>query len=154
MAVTTLQPTVSPTDALAEIEGVLDLSHVRRKLAAGGAGYSSSQLDTMEGEYRKFLALCRANAATKIVPCAGVDTIWHQHILDTIAYRRDCERIFGRFIDHYPYFGTRGPDDAQALIDAYDQTLRLYRAAFGEPPTDTWIASDNTPRMQDCHPVP
>jgi hypothetical protein len=154
MAVATLEPTISAANALAEIEAALDLSQIRRKLAAHSAAYSPRQLDTMEGEYQKFLALHRANPDAKIVPCETVDTIWHQHILDTIAYRRDCERIFGRFIDHYPYFGTRGPDDAKSLIDCYDETLRLYRDAFGEPPTDTWTACDNMPRMTDCHPVP
>jgi hypothetical protein len=36
----------------------------------------------------------------------------------------------------------RGEDDAQALQDAYSDTLFRYREAFGEPPEDTWIAND------------
>ena len=74
------------------------------------------------------------------MPCKIVDEIWHQHILDTAAYRRDCEAIFGRFLDHYPYFGMRERGQAQELTDAYAETLDLYREAFGEPPPDTWIA--------------
>jgi hypothetical protein len=33
-----------------------------------------------------------------------------------------------------------GDDDAAALNDAYVDTLARYRAEFGEPPADTWIA--------------
>jgi hypothetical protein len=44
-----------------------------------------------------------------------VDEIWHQHILDTHAYHRDCDAIFGSYLHHFPYFGMRGDADAQAL---------------------------------------
>jgi hypothetical protein len=78
----------------------------------------------------------------EIVPCKIVDEMWHQHILDTIAYRADCERIFGQFLDHFPYFGMRGPDDAEALADAYHATLEIYEKNFGTPPDGTWISAD------------
>lgn len=63
-----------------------------------------------------------------VVPCKIVDEMWHQHILDTAAYREDCESIFG--------------EDARALNDAYVETLERYRSAFGEPPADTWVTVD------------
>jgi hypothetical protein len=77
-----------------------------------------------------------------IVPCREVDKFWHAHILDTAAYRVDCERVFGQFFDHFPYFGMRGEEDAHALADAYDQTLALYRQHFGEPPVGVWAPED------------
>ena len=47
----------------------------------------------------------------------------------------------------------RGEDDAQALNDAYASTLDRYRAAFGEPPEDTWIARDaSSCRRTACKP--
>jgi hypothetical protein len=79
-----------------------------------------------------------AHPDASVVPCRAVDEIWHQHILDTIAYRNDCDAIFGRFMDHYPYFGTRGPQDAQDLVEAYAETLVCFRENFREPPPDTW----------------
>jgi hypothetical protein len=114
---------------------------VRAKLAEPeqGSAASVAELDTMEAEYRKFLALQLAHPEATIVPCKIVDRIWHQHILDTAAYRADCEAIFGRFLDHYPYFGMRDAEEARELTDAYAETLELYRAAFGEPPPDTWL---------------
>jgi hypothetical protein len=96
----------------------------------------------MEGEYRKFLALHLAYPEMDVVPCEIVDEMWHAHILDTAAYRDDCQAIFGRFLDHFPYFGMRGEDDAEALNDAYVETLDRYRDAFGEPPAGTWISDD------------
>lgn len=71
-----------------------------------------------------------------------VDDMWHSHILDTRAYHDDCDRILGRYLHHFPYFGMRGEDDAQALHDAYADTIERYRRAFGEPPLETWVSAD------------
>ena len=102
----------------------------------------------MEGEYRKFLSLHLLYPDADVVPCKTVDEIWHQHILDTAAYREDCDEIFGHFLDHFPYFGMRDERDAQDLEDAYADTIERYLAAFGDPPADTWISADATSRCK------
>ena len=107
-----------------------------------GSAPTIRELDLMEQEYRRFLALHLAFPESDIVPCKLVDEFWHRHILDTAAYREDCDRIFGRFLDHFPYFGMRGDKDAEALHSAYADTLERYRQAFGEPPEGTWVSSD------------
>jgi hypothetical protein len=137
------------TKALDYLAQTLDLSMVRLKLAdpEEGKGFSEPELDIAEREYRKFLALHLMFPDTDIVPCHLVDDIWHQHILDTIAYRSDCNAIFGRFLDHFPYFGMRGDDDAQALYEAYEDTLAKYEAEFGAPPEGTW----RQPDAARCH---
>jgi hypothetical protein len=134
----------TPANALNRLAGILDLSNVRTKLADPheGKGMSGCQLDLAEQEYRRFLALHLAYPHADIVPCKLVDEIWHQHILDTRAYHEDCDSIFGAYLHHFPYFGIRGDDDAQALKDAYTDTLDRYRQAFGEPPDSTWIEAD------------
>lgn len=139
LAVLTL---TTPDEALSRLDEALDLSNVRMKLADPdeGPGYGPELLDVMEAEYRRFLALHLTDPDADIVPCKIVDEMWHRHILDTAAYRADCDAIFGRFLDHFPYFGMRGEEDAQALEDAYADTLTRYRNAFGEPPADTWIS--------------
>lgn len=135
---------LSPVEALARLDEVLDLSNVRMKLADPdeGKGFSVGELDLMEGEYRKFLALHLAFQDVDVVPCKLVDEIWHQHILDTRAYHDDCDAIFGGYLHHFPYFGMRGDDDAKALSDSYADTIALYREAFGEPPQGTWVSVD------------
>lgn len=131
--------------------GSLDLSMVKLKLmdAEEGAGWGSKFCGRVEGEYRRYLALTRHYPEKPIVPSKIVDTFWHYHILDTQAYADDCDRIFGFFLHHYPYFGMRGPEDAQALGEAYDSTLELYRHHFGEPPTDLW-ARTGSARCPNC----
>ena len=130
--------------ALRRLDDLLDLSNVKMKLADSdeGPGSDAETIVLMEAEYRKFLALQLMHPGAAIVPCKLVDEMWHRHILDTAAYREDCQAIFGRFLDHLPYFGMRGEEDAQALNDAYVETLLRYREAFGVPPAETWISSD------------
>jgi hypothetical protein len=129
----------------------LDLTMVATKLRDNdeGLGWSVDHCDRVEIEYRRFLALTSAYPAMAIVPSKAVDSFWHYHILDTQTYARDCDRLFGSFLHHYPYFGMRGPDDALALGDAYDTTLTLYEAHFGIPPADLW-ARTGASRCPKC----
>jgi hypothetical protein len=138
------RPVIDASTAMQRLADLLDLSNVRMKLAdvEEGPGLIADQIDLMETEYRKFLALQLMYPGTDIVPCEIVDEMWHRHILDTAAYREDCDAIFGQFLDHFPYFGMRGEADAQALNYAYADTLGRYEDAFGTPPADTWISTD------------
>ena len=88
---------MTPTDTLARIGEVLDLSNIRFKLSdpEEGKGYSQERLDLMESEYRKFLALQAAFPGADIVPCGLVDEMWHWHILDTAAFERTAMRYSG-----------------------------------------------------------
>jgi hypothetical protein len=141
MSVMEARPTRAMTneEALHRMEG-LDLRMVRMKLAdpKEGQGWTPDQLDLFEREYRRFLALNLLYPFEAIVPCHDVDMFWHAHILDTAAYRVDCDAIFGEFFDHFPYFGLRGEDDAAALDVAYERTLALYEHEFGATPAGVW----------------
>ncbi|MBL8777066.1 MAG: hypothetical protein JNK12_14075 [Acidimicrobiales bacterium] len=134
----------------------LDLSMVRMKLATPEEGepWEQAKLDVAEAEYRKFLALNLAYPDEAIVPCRLVDQLWHQHILDTAAYRDDCERLFGFFFDHYPYFGLNGPEDAANLQRAYNVTVELYELNFGPPPVGAWGKGTTAAKCRTgCKPV-
>jgi hypothetical protein len=111
---------------------------VRRKIADPneGKGWDQGQLDLAEREYRRFFALHLIYPEAEVVPCHLVDEFWHQHILDTYAYARDCLEVFGYFLHHFPYFGMRGEQDAMDLMDAYDATIDRYETAFGNSP---WV---------------
>lgn len=136
--------TLNVQDALNQLCD-LDLSMVRRKLADPheGQGWGAPELDLAEQEYRRFLALHLMYPNEAIVPCGLVDEIWHQHILDTRAYAEDCERIFGSFLHHFPYFGMRSDVDALQLISAYENTIETYQRAFGAPPEGVWRPNDS-----------
>ncbi|MDP3962640.1 MAG: glycine-rich domain-containing protein-like [bacterium] len=80
--------------------------------------------------YKRFLKLIAKYPNQKIVPNETIDTVWHCHILDTMAYAEDCHRIFGKFIHHYPYFGMNG--DADERDAAFEQTNLIAETEFGE----------------------
>jgi hypothetical protein len=84
---TLVTPVPSATEALEQLDLLLDLSNIRMKLAdrEESNGLETPQLDLTEGEYRKFLALRLAHPEAEIVPCTLVDEMWHRHILDTRA---------------------------------------------------------------------
>lgn len=103
---------------------------------------TEEEWDKAEFEYRRFLSLKQVYPGVSLVPSKQVDQVWHAHILDTHAYREDCNKLFGRFIDHYPYFGIYGKEDNQALQESFDVTKSLYERHFGPyPKGDDAVAS-------------
>ncbi|SFU17967.1 MULTISPECIES: hypothetical protein [Pseudomonas] len=58
-----------------------------------------------ELEYRRFLNLKKHYPNQLLMPTGAAWQLWQAHILDTRRYRSDCERLFSRFIDHFPYLG-------------------------------------------------
>ena len=113
----------------------LDFGRLKHKYTGSSeAEMSVRDWDMAELEYRRFLTLKCFYPAIALVPSKAVDAIWHAHILDTRAYREDCNQVFGRFIDHYPYFGIYGKDDYQELTSAFSQTVSLYEKHFGAYP--------------------
>ena len=124
---------------------VLKLNFERLKFkmtAIESAEMTAEEWDVAELEYRRFLALKVFYPAVSFVPSKQVDSIWHAHILDTRAYREDSEKVFGRFIDHYPYFGIYGKDDYKSLQDSFVHTVELYENHFGAyPKSNDAIAS-------------
>ncbi len=112
----------------------IDLSMVKLKLMdpEEGKGWSLEQANHAEIRYRRYLCMVFVHRDGSIVPTQDVDAFWHQHILDTRAYAKDCERVFGEFIHHFPYFGMRGEADAQNLASSFEETCAIYASAFGE----------------------
>ena len=114
------------------------------------ASMSEDDWNKSEKEYRRFLALKLLHPDTALVPSKQVDDIWHAHILDTKAYREDCQALFGRFMDHFPYFGVNGEEDYKLLQEAFAETIDLYEAQFGTYPSKNPL---NASRCEDhsCH---
>lgn len=113
----------------------LDLEPIKTKLMdkKEGHGWSRAFADQCEIEYKRFLALLAKFPDEVIAPNNNVDKFWHGHILDTMKYAEDCERVFGYFLHHYPYFGLRGEQDAANLQAAAARMRRLYQEEFGDP---------------------
>lgn len=112
----------------------IDLEMVKTKLqdADEGLGWSVEQCESAEIEYKRYLNLCLV-FGKGIVPNKIMDNMWHYHILDTRAYVKDCDNVFGHYLHHYPYFGMRGEEDAQNLKNSFDETKIKYEQMFNEP---------------------
>ena len=113
----------------------LDLDPIKVKLMHGesGEGWSLAKVNAVEVEYKRFLYLMKKFPNERTAPLVDVDPFWHYHILDTMKYAADCERVFGYFLHHFPYLGMRGEEDEEALQRAGQRMGELYAAAFGEP---------------------
>jgi hypothetical protein len=131
------QAMVASDDALRDaVERVrrLDFTMLKRKLIEE-KGWTSELCEEVESLYVQFLALNARYPDQTICPTGPIDSFWHAHILDTRAYSRDCDLVFGRYLHHFPYFGMRGPDDEAALEKAFRQTVDLFIIHFGIDPT-------------------
>ncbi len=80
----------------------------------------------VEAQYKTFLFMT-LTLSEAVVPTQDIDEMWHNHILDTRLYALHCKEVFGRFIDHFPYFGVRGGNDAQLLKESYKDTVQKFR---------------------------
>jgi hypothetical protein len=127
------QPTVLlEAESLERLYG-LDLSNIKRKLMEPfpeGKGWTKAQCDEAELWYKRFLHSIVIDPSKPHVPNGPIDDFWHMHILDTRAYRKDCDYVFGYFLDHYPYYGLNG--DAIQRDESFVETNAQYNALFGE----------------------
>ena len=95
--------------------GQLELASIRLKLILK-LGWSSEKAHQVELEYRRFLYALSHKREEDVIspPSTDVDEFWHEHILDTRKYRRDCELIFGHYVDHTPGLSAENQSRADA----------------------------------------
>jgi hypothetical protein len=109
----------------------LDLKLAKEKLKEKKSWWWNlwNDVDKLELEYKQFLYLILANPGKTVVPWSqNMDDLWHEHILDTKKYKKDCEEIFGKFVDHNPHLPIGTPEQTKA----FSETKEMYREAFGE----------------------
>lgn len=127
------------TQALVRLEKlkVLDLSPIAAYLSSPQNGYkwTSQQVFRAIGRYKTFLFVNYLYPKILLVPTQDIDWVWHCHILHTRQYRKDCEMLFGCFIDHDPESELWGEANQHNLDAAFAQTqalLALYERHFQE----------------------
>lgn len=140
-----LLPTLS--EAVSYIDR-MDFELIKCKLMSGDK-LVSREWTLLEAEiaiqyYKNFLFLNKKYAGEFPVlpPLLEVDEVWHHHIMDTRQYEKDCERIFGYFFHHYPYFGTRSEEDNLNLQAAFELVQKLHEAEFGKKMVSVWGIKD------------
>lgn len=131
------EETINPMESLKSIKAIENLNFKLQKSKmqdfAEGEGFTEDQVNMAEKEYKRFLTLLELNPGKSIVPNKLMDTFWHYHILDTQKYHKDCKKVFGGYLHHYPYFGLRNEQDAIDLENAFQETIKLYESTFNEP---------------------
>lgn len=111
--------------------------------AEEGEGWTLEEANEVETWYRRYLFLAWKYHDFPVVPSKAIDAFWHQHILDTYKYAEDCERVFGYFLHHFPYFGMRGEEDAANLQNSFEETNALFEREFGESPATLRVAGSS-----------
>jgi hypothetical protein len=108
----------------------VDLAQSAR-LAKIFEGWPEGQLEASLQRYEKFLHLAGMYPEERLVPTVDIDMLWHLHMLHPKAYAEDCQRMFGRILDHDGDVGT----DAEAVAGhrrLLSTTEQLWRKAYGE----------------------
>lgn len=124
---------VADRRALARVDA-LDLEPIVFKLTRPEVGEEQLTIARADHDvalYRCFLKLRAMRPGESIVPTRAIDRVWHTHMLDTAKYRADCQFVFGRFLDHFPYAGLRGTEDEVAWLAGFARTCQLFRELFG-----------------------
>jgi hypothetical protein len=76
---------------------------LKRKLREAHPQLTGKDADLVERGLRQFFLAClRSKDAFVAMPSRAVDTMWHEFILYTRAYRDWCDLTLGRFLDHTP----------------------------------------------------
>lgn len=113
----------------------LDFSRVKKFMTLR-LKFNEEQVEKMELEYKRFLALSIAFPKKSFPISNAVDDMWHAHILFTYEYHQASEVIGCDYLHHIP---TLSETERAALEPQYfKDTLGCYRTLFGEPPEAWW----------------
>jgi hypothetical protein len=112
----------------------LDLSIIKWKILLT-EDLNRDTIDIIEKWYKNFLFLnYKYSDNYRIVPHELIDLFWHNHILDTRKYAKDCMLLFNGPLHHYPYFGMKDAEDRELLNASYELTKEMFLLEFGEIP--------------------
>lgn len=76
---------------------------LRQKLLVSYPHLTQRDAELVERGLRQFFIACqRSRRRFVAMPSQVVDSMWHEFILHTSAYREWCDLVVGRFIDHVP----------------------------------------------------
>ena len=111
--------------------GTLDLAMIEQRLLK--RGWSAVRTERAITDYRLFLQEVSGGATPQ--PANDVDEVWHDHILHTKRYARDCEAIFGTFLHHDPDEGR-----PHLCVPSVDRALCVPSVSLCVPSIDKDVA--------------
>ena len=136
-----------------QILEAIDFNPYKWKISKKYPMISHEEFEIIENEYRRYLLLKIMYPSERFAPTRNTDQMWHQHILDTANYRRHCNELFGKFIDHRPYFGPYSTDGVwESMSNQFDRMHEIYNLVFGEAPApDLEVFIDKENRRSFCN---
>lgn len=95
----------------------LDLTYIGERLARNlilkgwtrTKGWTSKEIAQCIENYKNYLFIVKKYNTIHLIipPSKAIDEVWHQHILFTKEYHRDCLNIFGFYLHHEPGKGDK-----------------------------------------------
>ena len=101
--------------------------------------------------YKRYMAVTKALGGTQLVPNGDIDEIWHMHILDTRAYMKDCNELFGEYLHHYPYFGMIDEENKRQWLDAQSKSETFWAELFDETLYSANNGAQKCPQVCPCN---
>jgi len=137
----TTKLTNRPVEQVMAAIRVLDLEPIKLRVMDRelGEGWTREHAESIERAYRNYLTMLvkHPEDVEDIVVSKDVDEFWHTHILHTMKYTEDCERMFGTYLHHNPDIGGRAPAEIERKAALVEKTRRLYQREFGSGQTNT-----------------
>lgn len=96
----------------------LDFTVIRARLSKK-FGWSEDRIRDAEADYRRFLSFIGKRRGEIVPWTADLDVFWHEHILCTRQYAKDCNEVFGRFIHHNPNIEESSEQYRNAILLTY-----------------------------------
>ena len=126
--------TTKPENEVVSAIHALDLESVKARLMDEelGEGWTREYADSIEQAYKTYLTMLvkYQDHAESILLAKDVDEFWHTHILQTLKYSDDCERVFGAYLHHNPHVGPRTQAVLAERVALAEKTRRLYEREF------------------------
>ena len=128
--------TNKPVEEVIAAIQALDLESVKLRVMDPelGEGWSREYADSIEAAYKNYLTMLAKyqDDAEDIMLSKDVDEFWHTHILQTMKYADDCQKVFGTFLHHNPHIGPRTPEVLAEREALAEKTRKLYETEFGD----------------------
>ncbi len=124
---------------------------IEKVLEVKSGEWSLQRAEKAVENYKRYMAITKALGGIQLVPNGDIDEIWHMHILDTRAYMRDCDALFGEYLHHYPYFGMLGEENRNQWLNVQTESERLWSDLFGEVLYGSDSAPQKCPQVCPCN---
>jgi len=136
--------TTKPENEVISAIQALDLESVKARLIDEelGEGWTPEYANSIEQAYKTYLTMLvkYQDHAESIMLAKDVDEFWHTHILQTLKYSDDCQRVFGAYLHHNPHVGPRTEAVLAERVALAEKTRRLYEREFENAPA-AWAGS-------------